>query len=184
LTPAYTIRLSRSGELHLLPDIERRAASQFEPWAAEVGLTPELLHGTIPLETLRFANDDGRLWVAADVDDHPVGFAIVREIGLFAHLEEVDVLPEHGRRGLGTALVEAACAWAHTRGFAAVTLSTFRDVPWNAAFYARRGFEILARDELPPELLEIVKSEAKKGLLTELRVIMLRRARPPLARDG
>ncbi|HEY8943074.1 MAG TPA: GNAT family N-acetyltransferase [Polyangiaceae bacterium] len=184
LKPAYTIRLSRGGELHLLPDIERRAASQFEPWAAELALTPEILEGTIPLEALHAANDDGRLWVAADIDDHPVGFALVRELGLFAHLEELDVLPEHGRQGLGTSLLEAVCAWAHTRGFAAVTLSTFRDVPWNAAFYGRRGFEAMGRDELPPELLEIVGIEEKKGLLTDRRVVMMRRARPPLARGG
>jgi GNAT superfamily N-acetyltransferase len=55
------------------------------------------------------------------------------------HLEEMDVLPEHAGQGLGAALIEAVCSWAHTRGFDAVTLSTFRDVPWNAPFYPRHG---------------------------------------------
>jgi GNAT superfamily N-acetyltransferase len=51
----------------------------------------------------------------------------------------MDVLPEHAGQGLGAALIEAVCSWAHTRGFDAVTLSTFRDVPWNAPFYTRHG---------------------------------------------
>jgi GNAT superfamily N-acetyltransferase len=174
MTPGYVIRLARGSELETLPEIERRAAALFGAWAAELELTRELLEQVTSLEALRAANRDGRVWVAADRDDRPVGFALVREIGLFAHLEELDVLPEHGRRGLGAALLEAVCAWAHTRGFAAVTLSTFRDVPWNAPFFARHGFEAPARDELPPELLEIVAMEDKRGLRTDRRVIMLR----------
>jgi GNAT superfamily N-acetyltransferase len=170
----YVIRLARSSELEALPEIERRAATLFGAWAAELELTRELLERVTPLEVLRAANRDGRVWVAADGDDRPVGFALVREIGLFAHLEELDVLPEHGRLGLGAALLKAVCTWAHTRGFGAVTLSAFRDVPWNAPFYARHGFEIPARDELPPELLEIVAMEERKGLRTDRRVIMLR----------
>ena len=59
------------------------------------------------------------------------------------HLEELDVLPGHGRQGIGTRLVRALCDGARGRGIAAVTLCTFRDVPWNAPFYERLGFRIL-----------------------------------------
>lgn len=62
---------------------------------------------------------------------------------------EVDCLPEiearaavlftglADRQGLGTALLEAVCSWAKARGFPAVTLSTFRDVPSDGPFYRR-----------------------------------------------
>lgn len=174
MTPGYTIRLSRRAELERLPDIERQASSLFAGQEAELGLLAAELAPVTSPDALERASDDGRLWVAADDDNAPVGFALVVDLGLFAHLEELDVLPEHGRRGLGSALIEAVCAWATTRGFSAVTLSTFRDVAWNAPLYARRGFAVVAPADLPPELAQIVERERRKGMRTDRRVIMQR----------
>lgn len=174
VTPGYTIRLARHDEVLRLPVIERRAASLFSGYEAELGLSPGSVVSVNTIDTLARANLDGRLWVAVEAGGAPVGFALVVELGLFAHLDELSVLPEHGRQGLGSALLEAVCEWAFTRGFSAVTLSTFRDVPWNAPFYARRGFVALDPAEQPPELARIVEKERQKGLRTELRVIMQR----------
>jgi GNAT superfamily N-acetyltransferase len=170
----YTIRLSRRTELDRLPEIERQAALLFAGREAALGLLASHLAAVSSLDALERASDDGRLWVAADDRDEPVGFALVTDLGLFAHLEELDVLPAHGRQGLGGELIEAVCSWATTRGFSAVTLSTFRDVPWNAPAYARRGFDIVEPDDLPPELVRVVEAERKKGLATDRRVIMQR----------
>jgi hypothetical protein len=52
----------------------------------------------------------------------------------------MDVLAEHGRRGIGGRLLETVCTSAREHGYAAVTLSTFRDVPWNDPFCRRHGF--------------------------------------------
>jgi GNAT superfamily N-acetyltransferase len=174
MSPGYTIRLSRRAELERLPDIERQASSLFAGHEAELGLLAMELVSVTSRETLERASDDGRLWVAADAHDVPVGFALVTDLGLFAHLEEMDVLPEHGRKGLGSALIETICAWAPTRGFFAVTLSTFRDVAWNAPLYARRGFAVVDPADLPPELVHVVERERKKGMRTDRRVIMQR----------
>ena len=66
---------------------------------------------TESLFELRDAWRHGRLWVAL-ADHVPVGFAhvVVRETGA-AHLEELDVHPEHDRRGVGRQLVSTVCAW-------------------------------------------------------------------------
>jgi GNAT superfamily N-acetyltransferase len=173
MVDGYSVRLARKSDLAFLPDIERAAAQLFATYPGELGLRVADATATA-LATLVAANDDGRLWVAADASQRPVGFALVRDLGLFAHLEEMDVLPDHARRGIGSALLEAVCSWAYSRGFSAVTLSTFRDVPYNAPFYARRGFEVIEPGDLPPELVRIVDAEAAKGLRTELRVIMQR----------
>lgn len=173
MTPGYTIRLSRRAELERLPEIERQAASLFAGREAELGL-PAGPASVNSHDTFERASDDGRLWVAAADGDIPVGFALVVDLGLFAHLEELDVLPEHGRKGLGSALVEAVCDWAATRGFSAVTLSTFRDVAWNAPLYARLGFAVVDAADLPPELTQIVERERRKGMRTDRRVIMQR----------
>ena len=107
--------------------------------------------------------------------ESPVGFAHVQvlESGS-AHLEEIDVHPDHGRRGLGTSLVNAVCGWAGKEGYAAVTLSTFRDVPWNMPFYARLGFEEIAPADRTPALRAVVAAETRKGLSPDRRVTMRR----------
>jgi GNAT superfamily N-acetyltransferase len=174
MVPGYSVRLSRRNEVTLLPEIERRAWQLFAGYPGDLGLPPAPAVPTASTDTLLSAHIEGRLWVAADRAEQPVGFALVKDLGLFAHLEEMDVLPEHARRGLGAALLEAVCNWSDTRGFSAVTLSTFRDVPWNAPFYTRHGFVVVPPSEQPGELTRIVEQERRQGLLTELRVVMQR----------
>jgi GNAT superfamily N-acetyltransferase len=112
--------------------------------------------------------------VAANAQDEPVGFAAVIIVDDAAHLEEIDVHPAHGRQGLGRRLVETVCAWAREHHYPAVTLTTFRDIPWNAPFYARLGFRILDKDEWTPGLRAISAEEAQTGLDPAQRVCMRR----------
>ena len=55
------------------------------------------------------------MWVACDAADQAVGMVIasVREDAVY--VEEMDVLAEHGRRGLGGRLLETVCTWARAR---------------------------------------------------------------------
>jgi len=116
----------------------------------------------------------GHLWVAL-ADDVPVGFAHVKVLEpTVAHLEEIDVHPEHGRRGLGTKLVMAVCAWAGRDGHRSVTLTTFRDLPWNMPFYARLGFQVIVPEEFSPALRSVIEDETRRGLDPTRRVAMRR----------
>ena len=65
----------------------------------------------------------------------------------------------NGRRGLGKRLIETLCDWARGQGYGAVTLSTFRDVPWNEPFYARIGFRALEESELSEGLSALLEQE-------------------------
>jgi hypothetical protein len=49
------------------------------------------------------------------------------------------------------------------RNVAALTLTTFRDVPWNAPYYARLGFEVFAREHWGPAMRQRVAREAAGG---------------------
>jgi GNAT superfamily N-acetyltransferase len=167
------VRLAREGDVALLPGIEVAAFTLYAPYAAALGFSPDEAPHPSALDALRAAQQAGRLWVAVDENDGPVGFAFVRELDGAGHLEELDVLPAYGCRGLGSALLEAVCAWAVGR-YPAVTLATFRDVPWNAPFYARRGFGAIPVDELSPGLRDLVELERSRGLRTDVRVIMRR----------
>lgn len=69
-----------------------------------------------------------------------LGFAHVLDLEGHHHLEQVSVRPEHGRQGIGRALIYAACTQAQARGASEITLITFAGLPWNAPFYRRFGF--------------------------------------------
>ena len=163
----YTITPARPKDLAVLPTIELAAARLL------VGHAPEsVLNETTSDEVLTTARRHGHLWVAL-ADDVPVGFAHIEVIEpTVAHLEEIDVHPQHGRRGLGTKLVRAICAWAIAEGYHAVTLTTFRDVPWNMPFYARLGFEVIPSAALSPALRLVVQDETRRGLDPTRRVAM------------
>lgn len=176
MTGPYEIARARPDEVPLLPGIERRAGARFEQLAE----TAHLPAFYTPLEDFEEGQRAGRLWVAR-TGGAPVGFALAVEGEDDLHLQEVDVLPEHGRHGLGTRLVEAVCAHARARG-QGVTLTTFRRVPWNAPFYARLGFQELAEEELTPSLRRHRAEEEGAGLPREQRCVMRWRPGPP--RDG
>jgi GNAT superfamily N-acetyltransferase len=172
MSDAYEIALARPQDLRLIASIELAAAQLLRGHAPETVLN-EVTNDRILVDAQR----DGRLWVAL-AGETPVGFAHVELLEPNAvHLDELDVHPHHGRRGLGTRLVRAVCAWAQARGDLSVTLATFREVPWNMPFYARLGFEEIPRAELSPALRSVVEDEARRGLDPARRVVMRWRPR-------
>jgi GNAT superfamily N-acetyltransferase len=150
----------------LLPPLERAAGRRFPPERI-----PDPEH-TYPVAELESARLNGLLLVAAaDADagapavpEEPAGFAVCTVIEGWLHLEEVSVHPDHGRRGLGRRLVDAVAGLAEARGLAGVTLTTFEDVPWNAPFYGRMGFQVVPDAEMPEWLAARLADEAASGL--------------------
>lgn len=158
--PGYRIGPALPEHVPALDAIERAAARLFPPDL----LPPHLADRVVPEEMHRKAQADGRLWVALDGAGAPVGFAIAEARGRAAFLVEVDVHPDHARRGIGRALVEGVVAWARAQGFDAVTLTTYASPPWNAPWYERLGFRRVGGDELPAELARQLREEARDGL--------------------
>lgn len=164
----YSTRHARYDELDLLREIEQDASTLFRGTAHESEITASSLSLDFLTERLR----SDQLWVAADTDDIPVGFAAITVIDGLAHLYELSVAPAHGRRGIGKRLVLAVCEWAKQNGFSAVTLSTYSDIPWNAPFYERLGFHAINENDLSQEMLALRRREAEDGLNISRRVIM------------
>jgi len=165
----YKIASARPTDLPSLPAIELAAAQLLAGHAPESVLTE-----TTSQEEFVHAQRQGYLWVALAAHI-PVGFARVKVLEpMIAHLDEIDVHPDHGRRGLGSRLVMAVCEWAAASGYQSVTLSTFRDVPWNMPFYARCGFEVIPPNALSTVLRSVVHDETRRGLDPARRVIMRR----------
>ena len=122
------IRPARPDELVLLPALEAAADTLFEP----LGIGPLPGPGSV--------EDFAAALVVLVAHDPPVGLCRIDAAGSGAHLEQLSVHPGHGRRGLGRALLRAGCDWAAEHGYRELTLATYRDVPWNGAFYASEGF--------------------------------------------
>jgi GNAT superfamily N-acetyltransferase len=162
------IERARASDLAKLATIELAANALFEGR----GLAGVVADDATSLAEVSHAHAAGLLWVARAADGEPVGFALLELVDGQPHLEEIDVHPAHGRRGVGRALLEAVLAWARGAGYRALTLTTFRDVPWNAPFYASVGFRTLAPAELSPGLVAVVRDEASRGLDPAQRVVM------------
>jgi GNAT superfamily N-acetyltransferase len=163
------LRTATLDELVAVQEVEVRAAMRF----AEIPELAVFAPGTpCDLETLVAAVPEDRLIVAVD-SGRVLGFALVSAHADGAHLDEIDVVPEAGGRGIGRALLDAAVAWARARGHAQLTLTTFRDVPWNGPFYARAGFVEVA-EPLPPRLAVVRAREVARGLDRLPRVAMAR----------
>ncbi|MBL8189870.1 MAG: GNAT family N-acetyltransferase, partial [Acidobacteria bacterium] len=165
---SFEIRLAQPSDLPFLAEIETAASELFSQFPVLADLPTD----ATPLASFQSAQRNQLLWVATSQSGKPVGFALVKLLGDSVHLEEMDVLPEFGRRGIGSKLVRTVCEWTQTSGKRAVTLTTFRDVPWNAPFYRKLGFRILEQDEWTPELHQLVEQEERRGLKRELRVVM------------
>lgn len=165
---AVQIRPARQDEVWRLREIEDIAGTVF----SGLGLIDEELDQSFPLEDLSWIVSLGQAWVACTMDDVPVGMVLASVRDGAVYIEEMDVLPAHGRQGLGTRLLAFVCAWASAQGYAAVTLSTFRDVPWNGPFYRTRGFRDLLPSQWTPSMRRIREREARHGLRVDARVFM------------
>lgn len=173
----YTVRLATPEDVETLPEIERLAARLFKAHGEDLGIPDDVDEELHSVETYAAAQRAGHLWIATASEGASVGFARVREIDGYAHLDELDVLPAFGRQGIGSALLSAVCRWATAKGYRAVTLRTFRDVPWNAPFYEARGFRIVDGTALSAGHAGLPASERARGLRTEIRVTMARETR-------
>lgn len=143
------IRHARPSEFGALRELEIEADRVFET----VGIGPFVMDET--------EDHTDRAALVLVVDDPPVAFIVVELVDGNAHIWQVSVHPDHGRQGLGTALIGAAGDWARAAGLAAMTLTTFRNVPWNGPYYRALGFEMI--EDLGPELAAMREHERAIG---------------------
>jgi len=153
------VRVATLADIDRLPGIERSAARAFlgtsQAMVVSDDVTPANYHAS--------RISAGLTWVATHRET-PIGFAYCEVFGDELHLWELAVRLNDQKRGAGTALVAAVVAEARARGLRSVTLTTFRDIPWNGPFYARLGFAESRQDETDPRLAGLKAIEASRGL--------------------
>jgi GNAT superfamily N-acetyltransferase len=163
-----TIRRAAAADAAFLPEIERSAARAFQQ-VPYLGWTPGDFVESVEEHLASITR--GTLWVG-ESSGQIIGFLTAESLGTELHINEFDVHLDHQRRGIGRLLIDAAVGYARTNGLEAVTLTTFRVVPWNGPFYAGLGFEFVDEAELGPRLKSILEKEAAHGLPPEKRCAM------------
>jgi ribosomal protein S18 acetylase RimI-like enzyme len=163
------ISLVTIADLPVLTAIEKSAAQAF----LETDDLAWLAEGEVQsLERHRILMYSGTNWAARNDCGEPVGFISAEETGDELHIWELSVHRDYQGSGIGRALVKKAIESARTKHLSAVTLTTFRDVPWNAPFYKRLGFRTLELDNMPERLKGILEAERAHGLPPDRRCAM------------
>ncbi|MBY0423931.1 MAG: GNAT family N-acetyltransferase [Parvularculaceae bacterium] len=114
---------------------------------------------------------DGAAFVA-EIGGEVAGFALALPIDGEAHLLEIDVDPAFQKRGIGRRLIGAVEAFARSRTSPAITLTTYRDVAWNAPFYAALGWSTFKPGPERVGLAAVMAEEAAHGFDARPRVAM------------
>ncbi len=156
-----TIRPARPADAFLLPAIEKSAAQAF---TAIESLAWLAAHDVLDVEQHLGFIASGLHWVAVDDEDRPQGFVCASVQDTALYIEELSVARSHQGQGLGRQLMLAVEHRARAAGLAALILTTFSDVPWNAPFYRRLGFQCLDEQALDGFLCEQLRHERALGL--------------------
>lgn len=165
---ALNIRLTKAEEVELLPDIEQSAGESFRDLPDLVWIADS---HNMPAETHLKYVEQGTSWVA-EVDSQIVGFLCAEVAKGDLHIWELSVRQEWQGNRIGRRLMKIAIKYALDNQLRSVTLTTFREVPWNEPFYHSLGFEIIDTAKMKPRLVMILQDEIQHGLPGDLRCAM------------
>ena len=174
--PAPVILSAKGSDIPHLIDIDVAASSLFAPTGL---LSKEALLDHVPESEFRQAISNDWLYKAVIEGGVVAGFVMASIREQTVYVEQLSVKPSHGRRGVGRALMEALEKKAMRRGHKEMTLSTFRELPWNGPFYESLGFRHLPRKSFKPFMLELEAAQAPLMDISK-RTFMRKRLRRPL----
>lgn len=169
MSTEWHLRLARPGDAEQMPAIEARAGRLFDTIEGLAG--PAGQH-TVPVERLQRYIRKGHCLVA-HVGERMAGWLVNEPFGRELHIWEFNVDRDFQQRGIGAGLLRACLIDAANSGFKAVTLTTFRDVPWNAPFYHRLGFDEVTALDAHPRLAGELAVEVDHGLPADRRCAMI-----------
>ena len=148
----YSITRAAADEIPTLVEIDVAAAMLF----VDTGLISDdglLMH--VPEDVFAAGIEARDVFVAREHRGCPIGFTLTSERGGTLFLDQISVHPDHGKQGVGSGLLKRVIEDAKDRGFKRITLSTFRNVAWNAPFYRKAGFKEIRPSNLEDWMIEL-----------------------------
>ena len=165
---ARVIRAARRRTTRKLPDIERRAGELFR----DVGM-PEIADHD-PYDADELASADA-LFVATG-DGRRAGRLRHGRAGRRARPPRADLgAPRARRAGHRHAAARRRRRLGQGQGHAEITLTTFRDVPFNAPLYAKRGYEVVPEADWTDALRERRRPRGRAWASTPPHRVVMRR---------
>lgn len=161
-------QIAKSEDASFLPDIERSSGEIFRSLADLAWIADDDVQSVERHLQLIAA---GWAWVAR-IDGRIVGFLNAEQSCDTLHLWQMAVHADYQHRGIGRQLVELAKGAARECGMAELTLTTFRNLAWNEAFYRSCGFQTIPIAQLSARLRQIIDAEVKAGLPLDQRCAM------------
>jgi GNAT superfamily N-acetyltransferase len=169
LNMTFDVRRASLADAQALPAIEHSAAQLFRldpplAWLADAEVPDAGQH--------LLAIEQAYVWVAEHSGGQLTGFVRAVDIDQHLHIEELSVSQAFQGQGIGRALVAVVIEQARAMQLNSVTLTTFRDLPWNAPFYQRMGFVELANVKAERRLRDALQAEIVCGFPPERRCAM------------
>lgn len=169
-------------------DAAQRVYSVREPKRREIGLLEIIRRQLSPPDiAARFMNPKApgspfssfdqelsahRLWVVADSEGNPVGFAVVDAADGDALIREFMIKRFDDEFVSGSNLATAICSWAFKSGYGGVTVSAFRSLSSSLQIFRELGFSELFELNFGPRLMEISEAERSAGIPAHARIFM------------
>ncbi|PPJ51577.1 hypothetical protein CBER1_09873 [Cercospora berteroae] len=148
-SPTYFLRRAALDDAPAIRAIEERSVQKF-------GTISELAHLAQPgaftpnsISGLNTWLSRGKVFLAVNSsasDPKAVGVIAALPKDNTIYIAEVSVLEEHNGKGVGAMLLNAVFDWAREQAVqtgeevARVSLTCYKDVPWNGPWYRRKGF--------------------------------------------
>lgn len=168
LPPGF--RFAVPAEAERIRAIEYDAAQRF----ADVGMVGIATARPMDLAFVHRKIAASEVIVSVRGEANCVGFAMFAPMKADFYLEELDVLTAFAGQRIGAALIECVVGLARAAGAQRLVLSTFRNVPWNAPYYRRLGFQEIAEESLDERLFALRAIRVARGLDESKRVFMWR----------
>ena len=167
----YVIAPASPGDIERLIEVDLAAGQLFAPTGL---LSDDALDDHVPEAVMLQAIEVGDLLKTSAPDGTPVGFALVSPRGGTLYLDQISMHPDCGCKGLGTDMMRHVLQLAKQRRLKQVTLSTFRNVPWNGPFYRKLGFREIPRKDMAGWMLDLERIQAE-SLDVSQRCFMVRK---------
>lgn len=150
----YSVREAIEEDKGLLTAIELDATALFKtiPELADLGES----HASN--EQLSSWLSAGRIYIA-EHNGNAVGFVAAVTMDTTLYIAEISTMRQYQRKGVGSTLIATVLDWARELSAAAgskprVSLTTYREVAWNAPYYRKRGFREVEAPILGPKHIE------------------------------
>lgn len=167
---SVTFRFAAPHDAHAVRTIEFEAGQRF----VSVGMAGIADAPPMQVDLVNRKIAAQQIVVAVAAGETCVGFVMFEPQATRLYVQELDVLTAYAGQRIGAALIEQVAQLARAQQLTQLTLSTYREVPWNAPYYRRLGFREIEEAELDAALIERRNAHIARGLDESKRVFMRR----------